>query len=135
MTNDLLFVYGTLLLADNEFANYLTRNATFCCKGTIQGKLYDVGNYPALVVNDAGNYDISGTVYRLHSVDEVLKYLDPYEGFGEGEELPYLFIREGLPIQTDQGIMTCWVYLYNRSITGLTEIATGDYINYLKIDH
>lgn len=131
MTNDLLFVYGTLLLADNEFANYLTRNSTFYCSGKIQGKLYDVGHYPALVKNTENNYDIKGTVYRLHKADEVLKYLDPYEGYGEGEEQPYLFMREALAIKTDDGDLICWVYLYNRSVAGLREIVTGDYIGYL----
>lgn len=132
MTNDLLFVYGTLLIADNEFASYLTRNSGFCCKGKMEGKLYDVGNYPGLVIDDDDNYDIWGTVYRLHNVDQALKYLDAYEGFGEGEEQPYLFVREALPIETDQGILTCWVYLYNRSIATLSEITTGDYIAYIK---
>ncbi|MFD2871808.1 gamma-glutamylcyclotransferase [Mucilaginibacter ximonensis] len=135
MTNDLLFVYGTLLLADNEFANYLTRNAAFYSKGTIQGKLYDVGHYPALVIDEYGNYDVSGTVYRLHNPDEVLRHLDPYEGYGEGEELPYLFVREALPIQTGQGVITCWVYLYNRSLAGLSEISTGDYLDHLQQKH
>lgn len=132
MTNDLLFVYGTLLLADNEFANYLTRNSTFCCRGKIKGKLYDTGSYPALTIGIKENYDVWGTIYRLRDAKEVLRHLDPYEGFGEGEEQPYLYIREALPIETEQGLMTCWVYLYNRSVEELREISTGDYLNYLK---
>ncbi|WP_214070928.1 gamma-glutamylcyclotransferase family protein [Mucilaginibacter sp. dw_454] len=132
MTNDLLFVYGTLLIADNEFARYLTGNSTFYCPGKIKGKLYDVGHYPALVIEEENNYDISGTVYRLHDADAVLKYLDPYEGYGEGEELPYLFVREALPIETEQGVILCWIYLYNRSVEGLYLIESGDYLDYLK---
>jgi len=131
MTNDLLFVYGTLLLADNEFANYLTRNSTICCRGKIKGRLYDAGNYPALII-DKDNYDIWGTVYHLKSPQKALKQLDFYEGYGEGEEQPYLYIREALSIETNEGKMTCWVYLYNRSIAGLKEIATGDYVEYLQ---
>jgi gamma-glutamylcyclotransferase (GGCT)/AIG2-like uncharacterized protein YtfP len=132
MTNDLLFVYGTLLIADNEFARYLTRNAAFCCAGKIKGKLYDVGHYPGLVIAAANNYHITGTIYRLRDADQVLKYLDPYEGYGEGEELPYLFVREALPIETAQGVLTCWIYLYNRPIEGLHLIESGDYLGYLK---
>lgn len=132
MTNDRLFVYGTLLLADNEFANYLTRNSTFCCKGKMHGKLYDVGHYPALIIDSKDNYDVWGTVYRLHNVQEVIKQLDYYEGYGEGEEQPYLYIRKSLPIETDREVLTCWVYLYNHSTAGLKEIETGDYISYLN---
>ena len=131
MTNDLLFVYGTLLVADNEFASYLTRNSTFCCRGKIKGKLYDAGHYPALVIDSKDNYDVWGTVCRLKDIDQTLRHLDTYEGFGEGEDQPYLFVREALLIETDQGILTCWVYLYNRSIATLREITTGDYIAYL----
>ncbi|GAA4083909.1 gamma-glutamylcyclotransferase family protein [Mucilaginibacter panaciglaebae] len=132
MTNDLLFVYGTLLIADNEFASYLTRNSTFCCKGKMRGKLYDVGCYPGVVIDGDDNYDVWGTVYRMRNVDQALRNLDTYEGFGEGEEQPYLFVREALPIETDEGVLTCWVYLYNRSIATLREITTGDYIAYLR---
>jgi gamma-glutamylcyclotransferase (GGCT)/AIG2-like uncharacterized protein YtfP len=132
MTNDLLFVYGTLLLADNEFANYLTSNSTICCKGKIQGRLYDAGHYPALVIDSKDNYDVWGTVYRLKNLQEVLKQLDFYEGYGEGEEQPYLYIREALTIETNIGAMTCWVYLYNHSVAGFKEIATGDYVEYLQ---
>ncbi|HWZ34545.1 MAG TPA: gamma-glutamylcyclotransferase family protein [Mucilaginibacter sp.] len=132
MTNDLLFVYGTLLLADNEFANYLTRNSAFCCKGKMQGKLFDAGHYPALIIDSKNNYDVWGTVYHLHNAREVIKQLDVYEGYGEGEEQPYLFVREALPVETEDGTLTCWVYLYNYSLSGLTEITTGDYIDYLN---
>jgi len=132
MTNDLLFVYGTLLLADNEFANYLTAQSTYCCKGKIQAKLYDVGHYPALIIDTKGNYDVWGYVYRLHDADKVLKNLDRYEGYGEGEEEPYLYIRKALSVKTDEGMLTCWVYLYNWPINGLREIPSGDYLAYLK---
>jgi len=132
MTNDLLFVYGTLLLADNEFANYLTSNSTIYCKGKIQGRLYDAGHYPALVIGSKDNYNVWGTVYRLKNLQEVLKQLDFYEGYGEGEEQPYLYIREALSVKTDEGILTCWTYLYNRSTAGFKEIASGDYVEYLQ---
>lgn len=132
MTNDLLFVYGTLLVADNEFASYLTRNSTFCCRGKIKGKLYDAGHYPALVIDSKDNYDVWGTVYRLKNPQEVLKQLDFYEGYGEGEERPYLYIREALAVKTDKGTLICWGYLYNRSIAGFREITAGNYMEYLQ---
>jgi gamma-glutamylcyclotransferase (GGCT)/AIG2-like uncharacterized protein YtfP len=132
MINDLLFVYGTLLIEDNQFARYLSANATFYCVGKIKGKFYDIGSYPGVIVTGDDDYDISGTVYQLNNVEEVLRYLDPYEGFGEGEDLPYLFMREALPIKTEKGTISCWIYLYNRPVDGLSQITSGDYQAYLK---
>jgi gamma-glutamylcyclotransferase (GGCT)/AIG2-like uncharacterized protein YtfP len=132
MINDLLFVYGTLLIDDNKFAAYLRSNASFYNTGTIKGKLYDVGTYPGLIISNNHDYLIAGTIYQLNNAEKVLKYLDPYEGFGNEQEQPNLFIRESLPIETSDGAINCWVYLYNLSIDGLHLITPGDYMAYLK---
>ncbi|MDB5004310.1 MAG: gamma-glutamylcyclotransferase [Mucilaginibacter sp.] len=132
MINDLLFVYGTLLIDDNKFAAYLRSNAIFYNTGTIKGKLYDVGTYPGLIISNDQDYLIKGTIYQLNNAEEILKYLDPYEGFGDEQEQPNLFIRESLPIETSDGVINCWVYLYNLSIDGLNLITHGDYVAYLN---
>ncbi len=132
MINDLLFVYGTLLIDDNEFATYLRNNSRFYSTGFIKGKLYDVGTYPGLIINTNQDYPITGTIYQLNNAGEVLKYLDPYEGFGDDQEQPYLFIRELAAIETANGDVDCWVYLYNLSVEGLHLITHGDYMAYLK---
>jgi gamma-glutamylcyclotransferase (GGCT)/AIG2-like uncharacterized protein YtfP len=89
-------------------------------------------NTPAHV-NDIGNgYPIAGSICKLNK-PEALTVLDDYEGFGpEDQEQPNLFIRELLPIETAEGIINCWVYLYNLEIDGLTEINSGDYKNLYK---
>lgn len=132
MINDLLFVYGTLLVEDNKFGTYLRNNANFYNTGTIKGKLYDVGTYPGLIISNDQDYPIKGTIYQLNNAEEILKYLDPYEGFGDDQEQPNLFIRELLPIETSDGAINCWVYLYNLAIDGLHLITPGDYMAYLK---
>ncbi|TSJ39413.1 gamma-glutamylcyclotransferase [Mucilaginibacter corticis] len=132
MINDLLFVYGSLLSADNEFANYLSQNATFYGDGKFKGRLYDMGKYPGAVLSNDQAYDISGSIVRLKNLEQVLKVLDDYEGFGEDQEQPNLFIRDLLPVITSDEPVNCWVYLYNLSVNGLMEIKSGNYINYLK---
>ncbi|MDB5156146.1 MAG: btrG [Mucilaginibacter sp.] len=132
MINDLLFVYGSLLSADNEFANYLSNNATFYSHGKLKGKLYDMGEYPGAIVGDDDVYDISGSIYKLNNPKQALKVLDDYEGFGNDQEQPNLFIRELLPVSTSHGAINCWVYLYNRAISDLVEIKSGEYIKYLR---
>ncbi|MES2809300.1 MAG: gamma-glutamylcyclotransferase family protein [Bacteroidota bacterium] len=129
MINDLLFVYGTLLSADNEFGRYLKNNATFFCDGKFKGRLYDIGEYPGAITSTDKEYDIKGSIHCLSSAD-VLKVIDDYEGYGDGQDEPYLYLRKKLPVTTPEGVVDCWVYLYNLSVDGLVEILGGDYFAY-----
>jgi len=132
MINDLLFVYGSLLSADNEFANYLSNNADFYGNGKFKGKLYDIGEYPGAILSDDDAYNISGSIYKLNNPMQTLKVLDDYEGFGDGQEQPDLFVRQLLSVETITGTISCWVYLYNLSANDFIEIRSGDYIKYLR---
>lgn len=132
MINDLLFVYGSLLSADNEFANYLIKNAAFYSPGKFKGRLYDMGKYPGAILSDDNAYNISGSILKLNNPEQVLKVLDDYEGFGEDQEQPNLFIRELLSVITSDGAIKCWIYLYNLSVADLPEIRSGNYQSYIK---
>ncbi|MCC8426289.1 gamma-glutamylcyclotransferase [Mucilaginibacter sp. UR6-11] len=132
MINDLLFVYGTLLIDDNQFALYLNGNSVLLGSGKIQGKLYDVGSYPALIIDRSGNYDVSGSICKLNDAAKALSVLDPYEGIGPDEGSPNLYERRLQPVNTANGEMLCWVYIYNQPVDGLKEITSGDYLAYLK---
>jgi len=61
-----------------------------------------------------------------------LKYIDDYEGFGEDQEQPNLFIREMAQVETDIGRIDCWVYLYNLPVEGFRGIESGDYTVYKR---
>jgi gamma-glutamylcyclotransferase (GGCT)/AIG2-like uncharacterized protein YtfP len=131
MINELLFVYGTLLDAGNEFGRYLINNTTVITTGTFSGRLFDVGEYPGAIIELENDYSIHGSICKLNS-PKAFTILDDYEGFGDDQEQPNLFIRKILPIETADEIIPCWVYLYNLSVNGLTEITSGDYKTYLK---
>lgn len=122
-----LFIYGSLLNAANEFGAYLRKCSTNYCKGSFKGVLYDMGEYPGAVDDMLSNKKVWGKIRLLNSPGEALKIIDSYEGFGPGEQHPNLFIRKLIPIQTNQGIVECWVYLYNLSITGFKQIVSGRY--------
>ncbi len=128
MTNEFLFVYGTLLDADNEFGSYLHNNATIGTTGTFRGRLYDIGEYPGAVTDSENNYPIHGTICKLNTT-EALAVLDDYESFGPEQEQPNLFVRKLLAVNSGQSLVDCWVYLYNRSVEGLEEIKSGNYLN------
>lgn len=129
--NDLLFVYGSLLTDGNEFAGYLHSNAQLIGTGNFKGLLYDVGEYPGAVVSGSGAI-VKGNIYKLANAEKALQILDDYEGFGPNQQQPNLFIRESLPIETDKGQVSCWVYLYNISVVNLPLIPSGNYQQYLK---
>ena len=120
-----LFVYGTLMDSENEIAEILRLNSTFVATGKFKGKLYDIGEYPgAVLVNDGYNF-VFGSILLINSPEETFKVLDEYEGFGEDEEQPNLFVRYLLDIETATEITKCWVYLYNLPVAGFKQITSG----------
>lgn len=131
MNTDLLFVYGSLLSGDNEFGRYLMHNADFVAPAFFSGRLYDCGEYPGAIPG-SGGYDIKGNIYRLNDVKDALIVLDDYEGFGDDQEQPNLFVRKPFNVTCNGEQITCWVYLYNLPVNGLKEITSGDYVAYLN---
>jgi gamma-glutamylcyclotransferase (GGCT)/AIG2-like uncharacterized protein YtfP len=129
MTN-LLFVYGTLLQRGNPFANYLMQHCTYIAAGKIKGTLYDIGEYPGMIIT-VNNY-VCGSVYQLHHSEENLRVIDDYEGYGPGQHQPNLYIRLLASIETDNGIVNAWVYQYNLPVDGLPQITSGNYADYTK---
>ena len=132
-TGNYLFVYGTLLDESNEFAIYLKGNCSFYNKGRFQGKLYDLGEYPGAIADRNNRCYVYGSIIELKNTAEALKYLDDYEGFGEEQEQPNLFIRTIISVETESGKIDCWAYLYNLSVDGFEVIESGDYTGYKNL--
>jgi gamma-glutamylcyclotransferase (GGCT)/AIG2-like uncharacterized protein YtfP len=132
MVNDLLYVYGTLLQKDNEFALYLQKNASFLGTGKFNGKLYDIGDYPGAIADKACEYEVHGSIFRLNEPEKLLKIIDDYEGYGPKQPTPNLFTRKLIKIETNNGIVKCWTYLYNRPVEGYHLISSGNYLKYKK---
>src|ERR1700743_3856436 len=103
--NNLLFVYGTLLNDDNEFGNYLRKNSSIYSKGKIKGRLYDIGEYPGVVLSEGDEY-VYGTIFQLNDPTSALKILDEYEGFGEDQPQPNEFVRVLAEVETDNDIIS-----------------------------
>ena len=129
-TGSYLFVYGTLLDTGNEFAAYLNNNCSIHTKGKFKGRLYDIGEYPGAVAGNNSNGYVYGNIVLIHNPITVFKQLDDYEGFGNDQQQPNLFIRELMEIETAEDIIDCWVYLYNLPVKELVLIESGDYLEY-----
>jgi gamma-glutamylcyclotransferase (GGCT)/AIG2-like uncharacterized protein YtfP len=125
--NNYLFVYGTLLDDANEFGAYLKKNLQFFAEGKFNGLLYDIGKYPGAIYHPGGDAYVYGSVLILNDVEKDLTLLDAYEGFGEHEEQPNLFVRELIAVDIGQELLTCWVYLYNRPVEDNIRIVSGRY--------
>ena len=125
--NNYLFVYGTLLNADNEFAIYLKNNCSFFADGKFKGRLYDMGEYPGAIADDNYPDYVYGSIFIMSDAISDLKYLDDYEGFGPEQEQPNLFIRQIIGIESENEIIPCWVYTYNLSTDNFPQILSGRY--------
>lgn len=122
-----LFVYGTLLNEQNEFGNYLQNNCEFIGNGKFQGILFDIGDFPGAIENLEEELWVHGKVYELKNFEMVIPILDTFEGFGEGEEIPNLFIRKLIKIILPDKALICWTYIYNRPTNGFRKILSGIY--------
>jgi len=131
-TSQFLFVYGTLLQPGNEFAEYLNQHCKFIAEGKIKGLLYDIGEYPGALIDSSEVSYIYGNIFRIDDPDAILNIIDDYEGIGGLYSHPQEYIRKQVEIFTDNGNMTCWMYLYNLPVDTYSQVPAGDYIQYLK---
>src|SRR5207302_11515365 len=83
-------------------------------RGSVRGRLYDLGDYPGAVLSRTGPV-IAGQVFELPEDPDVLRRLDEYEGFDPSHPEASLFVRMKWPVTLRNGKkMSCWVYAYNR---------------------
>lgn len=122
-----VFVYGTLrpVLASGE-PRLLVEALQEAGPATVQGQLYDLGDYPGLV---AGPGTVHGELLVIATAGE-LAALDAYEECGPPAPL---FRREQTAAQRPDGTsLVVWVYRYCRQVVGAKLIPAGDYARYLR---
>ncbi|HEY6488157.1 MAG TPA: gamma-glutamylcyclotransferase family protein [Terracidiphilus sp.] len=101
-----LFAYGTLQpgLVPPAIASAAARLRPLG-EGYMFGKLYDLGAYPAAVIDPASAWIFYGTVFELPEDPGVLRALDAYEGDD--------FVRIAQLVTLTAGrVLDCWVYDY-----------------------
>ncbi|SEN52076.1 Uncharacterized conserved protein YtfP, gamma-glutamylcyclotransferase (GGCT)/AIG2-like family [Mucilaginibacter gossypiicola] len=130
VTNQFLFVYGTLLQPGNQFADYLSKHCKFISEGKIKGRLYDIGDYPGAVIDDREERYIYGRIFMMDDPETILKIVDDYEGIGDVYHHPQEYTREQVNILTIDNNINCWMYLYNLSVSNCRQIISGDYMQY-----
>lgn len=123
-----LFVYGTLRSDVGHTAHeYIAQYFSLMGKAKVRGKLYDCIEFPAALPDT--EYFISGELYELKNADEFsisMQLLDEYEGSYDKPGEVTLFRRELVNVIYNDEEFTAWIYWYNRPVTGLQWIRSGD---------
>jgi gamma-glutamylcyclotransferase (GGCT)/AIG2-like uncharacterized protein YtfP len=132
---DHLFLYGTLRpdLARGELVALVQ---PLCALGqaTMRGRLYDLGPYPAAVLDDSADCDIVGQVVALPDDPALLARLDAYEGFDPRRPADSLYLRVRRKATLADGrIQDCWIYAYNRDPGSAPQVASGDYAAWKRL--
>jgi gamma-glutamylcyclotransferase (GGCT)/AIG2-like uncharacterized protein YtfP len=130
---DLVFFYGTLMSAFKRPSRArINAQLALVGRGSIPGALFDVGIYPAAI--PAADSRVQGEVHRMLDRKAVLDALDEIEGFDPARPDESLYTRVEVPVTFDDGrVAAGWVYFYNAPLGRAERIASGDYLEYLKV--
>jgi gamma-glutamylcyclotransferase (GGCT)/AIG2-like uncharacterized protein YtfP len=130
---DLVFFYGTLMTPFNRTARLqIDDYLVFRGRGTIAAALFDLGIYPAAVPD--GDSRVCGEIYEMLQPATVLRALDELEGYRPSDPETSLYTRTMTPVTTeDGGRVDAWAYFYNAPLGRAERIASGDYLEYLRV--
>jgi len=131
-----LFVYGSLRSGfKNPAYDYVSRFFYFVGEGKVQGKLFDLGPYPAGVPGNDEHF-IVGELYTIRNEPEfnwAMGQLDDYEGTsgGEVDEVSF-YKRELVNVFINDSTVPAWIYWYTGNVADKPLIKSGDLIQYLQ---
>lgn len=118
----LLFIYGSLMRG-LELHQYMS-GATFIGEGHVRGTLVSLGRYPGMI---EGTRDVRGEVYELDDAAQ-LEALDDLEAYDPERPEVSEYVRAERDVVLDDGRRCrAWTYLYNRDVSGLPDVASGDW--------
>lgn len=130
---DKVFFYGTLMAGfDRRRRVGIDTRMRFVGRGRIEADLFDLGLFPAAV--PAPGHAVWGEVYEVDDDPTVMARLDEIEGYQPAEPDASLYMRTSVPVEFDSGeVDTVWVYFYNAPLGQAERIASGDYLEHLRI--
>jgi gamma-glutamylcyclotransferase (GGCT)/AIG2-like uncharacterized protein YtfP len=123
MNKQLIFVYGKLrkggeMPMDENFAP-----SAFVGNAAVNGKLYDLGRFPGLVIEESET-KVIGAVYEVD--DATLRMLDEVEASEQ-------YYRQQSDVDLGGRTATCWIYLHDpESCAGGKLIVSGDWIEHSR---
>lgn len=128
-----VFFYGTLMAGfDRRRRAGIDPKLTYMGRGAIKAALFDLGIYPAAVPAPEGL--VWGEVYAMTEPEPVLAALDDIEGYRPDDPDRSLYSRAQAPVRMPDGSMEqAWVYFYNAPLGKAQRIASGDYLEHVKV--
>ncbi|MCX6543069.1 MAG: gamma-glutamylcyclotransferase [Acidobacteria bacterium] len=131
--SDNVFVYGTLMGGfDRRRRAGIDTRMRLIGRGSIEAALYDLGIFPAAIPAPDGR--VWGEVYEVEDDPSVLTKLDEIEGYRSAEPDVSLYTRVQVPVALDDGrVEMAWVYFYNAPLGRAERIASGDYLEHLRV--
>lgn len=133
--NRFLFTYGSLRKkSGHPMRQMLSKNAEWMGEAEFQGKLYMVEDFPGAIRSSDPDDILKGDLFRLNQPSVLLKKLDHYEGFDPDHREQSLFVREKEHVKMlpDRKPIRAWIYFYNKSVSHLRQIESGDYLDYIR---
>ena len=129
----LVFFYGTLMTPFHRAGRLrIDQHLVPVGRGSIAAALFDLGIYPAAVPASDGR--VWGEVYEAAQPFLVLQALDELEGYRASEPDSSLYNRKLTPVTLEDGrAVHAWAYFYNAPLGRAERIASGDYLEHLKV--
>jgi gamma-glutamylcyclotransferase (GGCT)/AIG2-like uncharacterized protein YtfP len=115
-----LFVYGSLRRGFDAQGLMRRLGARYVGKGTVHGRLFDLGQFPGAVKAPGSSAQVAGELYYLPSPARALKSLDRYEGSRYKRELAEVKLQDGRRARA-------WIYWLKRVPAPQHQIKRGDY--------
>jgi len=130
---ELVFFYGTLMAGfDRRRRAGIDDRLRYVGRGAIQGTLFDLGLYPAVVPAQEGR--VWGEVYEMSDAATVLTALDDIEGYRHDDPDRSLYTRAETDVTLPDGSHArAWVYFYNAPLGKASRIPSGDYLEHVKV--
>ena len=130
---DLVFFYGTLMSGfERPGRSRIDPHLTPQGRGFIRASLFDLGIYPAAIPSSDDR--VWGEVHRMANIDAVLGELDAIEGYRPAEPDASLYTRVETAVTFEDGRTAfAWAYFYNAPLGRAQRIASGDYLEHLKV--
>jgi gamma-glutamylcyclotransferase (GGCT)/AIG2-like uncharacterized protein YtfP len=121
MSKHLIFVYGSLRRGGANAMSELFPQAQFRGEAQVSGRLYDLGEYPGLLLNESNSLVI-GEVYEVD--DELLKTLDQFEAASD-------YWRNEVEISFGVDTKLGWTYEPKPELCAQRQLITsGDWMEY-----
>jgi gamma-glutamylcyclotransferase (GGCT)/AIG2-like uncharacterized protein YtfP len=134
--NSHLFVYGTLRQNQNhEMNRVMSQQAQLVGSGKVMARLYDLGDYPGIVLSSSEEEWVVGEVYGIarEKAPGLLRALDDYEGLGPDAPLPHEYGRITVEVQLDGGkALMAWAYVLADPDPKYPRIAGSDYLEWKR---